>query len=591
MYKRKLYRQIISRFLISLLFLFVSCMNPIEEPPEQYSEYSEIIIFDPDNGVPNGNFENGLEKWKGEQYRWGNEWGSKTEFNIVDANDGHILDGSKALALTIQNGNARIGNYYNYSAGDTIVFSVNYMIQYQIESVDENYGFQMEFYYQGRDENNVIVNNGFKGDVFSPNASNLDSSLLSNGLWHEVKVSVIYNSADVNRASIGFGFTDNSQAIGLNRAITVYIDKCEIERKPLSNSSPSEFSILQPLDGDVFSLDTFKYFQTIRYEWEESYDSDTVLYTNRLVAKVPAQNLPISSGFEEVYHVENFNTVINDWEYYDMPAGYRFTWFQVNSDFNGNAWFPSENRTVWVTDSVSRSGNRSLRMGAVDRDEPQHYTSLGLHLSRVDNFRAKDRLAPGSVLTVQGYMMTPSDDKISGDNSAVIQLYGLGEDWVYELSPELNGSFVPDKWHQFSTEMIVPEQLNFPGTAWAGIIFRYHQVAGSLGTVYIDDVTISVSEPIRFFITYYYDRLTDVENTVMSAAYLNGLFDFMREDLAGISFNEVKLEWGILATDFITETYASNSPITITIIGENQENVQHTNLRKGDQGLIPDFLR
>ena len=59
----KLNQKIISRFLIGSLILFMSCMDPIEEPPDQYSEYSEIILYNPDDGVPNGSFENGLEEW------------------------------------------------------------------------------------------------------------------------------------------------------------------------------------------------------------------------------------------------------------------------------------------------------------------------------------------------------------------------------------------------------------------------------------------------------------------------------------------------------------------------------------------------
>ena len=449
------------------------------------------------------------------------------------------------------------------------------------------------YYSQGRDENNVIVNNGFKEDVFKPNATNPDSILLDDGQWHNIDVSVVYNSSDVDRVGIFVGFTDYSWILGIDRYVTVYVDQCEIQNKNCLNPSPSEFRILQPSDGDVFNLDTIKYLQTIPYEWEESIDSDTLLYTNRLVAKIFTENLPISSGFEEVYNVEQFNTDINQWESYNMPAGYRFNWFQSNSDITGlEAKYPDpDSLTVWVSDSAARSGNRSLRMGAIERDAPQHYTSLGLQLSRVNQFWSKDRLAPGSLLKVHGYMMTPSDDKISGENSVTIQLYSYGDDWINELSPEINASFSSDEWHPFSTEMIVPEQINWPGTVWAGIIFRYHQVEGAMGTVYIDDVTMSVSEPIRFFVTYYYDRLTDVESTVMSAAYLNGLFDFIRLDLNGISFTEVKLEWGILATDFITETYASNSPITITIISENQENLPSVMPIINQEQLIPDFLR
>tara|TARA_Y100001936_G_scaffold27065_1_gene25289 strand:+ start:51 stop:305 length:255 start_codon:yes stop_codon:yes gene_type:complete len=52
----------------------------------------------------------------------------------------------------------------------------------------------------------------------------------------------------------------------------------------------------------------------------------------------------------------------------------------------------------------------------------------------------------------------------------------------------------------------------------------------------------------------------------MSAAYLRGLFSFVKNDLNGIQFSEVDFEWSILATDFKQEVHALNSPLNFTVI-------------------------
>ena len=60
--------------------------------------------------------------------------------------------------------------------------------------------------------------------------------------------------------------------------------------------------------------------------------------------------------------------------------------------------------------------------------------------------------------------------------------------------------------------------------------------------------------------------MTLATSTMMSGQYLSTLFSFIKNDLAGISFSEVDFEWGILATDNISEVFASNSPVTFTVI-------------------------
>ena len=56
------------------------------------------------------------------------------------------------------------------------------------------------------------------------------------------------------------------------------------------------------------------------------------------------------------------------------------------------------------------------------------------------------------------------------------------------------------------------------------------------------------------------------------ATYLKNLFSYIIGDLSGVSFSEVKFEWGILATDLKDEVKALNSPITFTVIDTTFEN-------------------
>ena len=103
-------------------------------------------------------------------------------------------------------------------------------------------------------------------------------------------------------------------------------------------------------------------------------------------------------------------------------------------------------------------------------------------------------------------------------------------------------------------------------------VFRYGQFGSDSGKVYFDDIEISTSEPITFFVTDYYDVVTSNTNTIMSSTYLKNLFSYIVSDLSGIAFSEVQFEWGILATDLKDEVKALNSPITFTVIDTTYDN-------------------
>ena len=77
-----------------------------------------------------------------------------------------------------------------------------------------------------------------------------------------------------------------------------------------------------------------------------------------------------------------------------------------------------------VVDSVSRTGLHSLMMEDSDSNTAVfNHSTLIYRLSQVNDNLNKDRIRPGTELTIKGYIMTPSSDKIDGENHASCDLF------------------------------------------------------------------------------------------------------------------------------------------------------------------------
>lgn len=549
-------------YYLTVILLIGSCMNPIIEENEQYSDYSSDKFHDPDQGWPNGGFADGFDGWGGIP-------SASSTLEIDSTGLGQNSDNNNVCKITTLRGSASIYTFFSYTPGDTLVYTFHYMIPEETELNDNSSGFHINVNYSGDDINgNWLDRVDF---VYSIDSDNINEKLIADGNWRPVTVPVVMRNSDAvgiwfNVGVAEYSFWDANYSE--EREIIAYFDDFSITRKDCNNPKPSDFSIIYPNDGDAFNLDTIQNFQTIPFNWEESFDSDTVHYTNKLVANVPCNNAPISSGFEDyeiLQRVGDNNEIIN----YKMPNGISNNfwngsgnWLEMQSDFLTEF-------TVWVADSISRSGSHSLRMGASNLANASHYTSLWLRLSQVQNNLDKDRIVPGSEVTVRGYMMTPSSDKLTGENTASIMLSAFGDRWVYSASPVMNSSYQADEWHYFEVTMTVPERVAYPNTSTLLLLFRYNEISNNTGSVYFDDITVSTSNPITYVVTDFYDVMTNSTSTIMSADYLNNLFSFIRQDLTGISFNEADFNWGILATDNVREVHALNSPITFKVIEES----------------------
>ena len=185
--------------------------------------------------------------------------------------------------------------------------------------------------------------------------------------------------------------------------------------------------------------------------------------------------------------------------------------------------------------------------------------------------------------------MTPTTNKLSGENSASLVIYTATDMWNISTSEVLNENSEENVWHPFKVSVVVPERRQFPNTTTVFMGFRYNQFSGGSGEVFFDDITISTSEPVTFFVTDYYDVLTNNTGTIMSATYLKNLFSYIVSDLSGISFSQVNFEWGLIATDQNHEVKALNSPVTFTIIDSSFNDIDNNIMQIGPDVQSMDF--
>ena len=127
-----------------------------------------------------------------------------------------------------------------------------------------------------------------------------DNQLIADGNWHTATVKFANSSLETSGTYFQVWFWEWSvwNWIAPDRELIAYLDNFQVSIKQSQDPKPTDFSILYPKSGDVFNLDTINGFQTIPFDWEQSTDNDTVIYTNKLVTKVPCENALVSNGFE-----------------------------------------------------------------------------------------------------------------------------------------------------------------------------------------------------------------------------------------------------------------------------------------------------
>ena len=142
--------------------------------------------------------------------------------------------------------------------------------------------------------------------------------------WHDVTISFSNKSLEAvgNYFQVFFNeWSHFSWAYDTVSTLTAYFDDFNVEVKESKNIKPTDFSILHPVTGDAFNLDTITNFQTIPFSWEESIDLDTVLYTNKLICNVVCDGALISNGFESLPLNEQWDPVLEQTVFRKMPSG------------------------------------------------------------------------------------------------------------------------------------------------------------------------------------------------------------------------------------------------------------------------------
>ena len=595
-----------THFVVLLIFSF-SCMDPVIETDAKYSDYTEFIaseyLNDPEQGFVNGGFEDGdVSLWGGFQDQYDQNIQNICKLDVRTAY--YILDtvaaispveGDYYLRLSTESGNSGIFRYFSYEPGDTLVYSFSYMIP-SADVIPSSPAFAMNVRLTGTDSDA----NFFDQEVISYSTTSdvSETKIYADGDWHNIEVSFSNSSLNVvgNYFRVDFAEWSNwDWNYTSPRTLLTYLDDFSVEVKKSKNEKPTDFNILHPLTGDAFNLDTITNFQTIPFSWEESVDADTVLYTNRLVCKVKCDGALISNGFESYITDQQWDPVLEQQVTRKMPQGYGTLardWVPLQTVNN----LTHQYMNYAVVDTVSRTGTHSFRMeGIEENDQPSFYTSLMYRLSQVNDNLDKDRIRPGTELTISGYAMTPSQNKISGDNHAELVIFSATDIWNVSTSQVIDDSYEGDIWHPVEVSVVVPENRGFPNTTNVYMGFRYSQFGDAVGVVYFDDVSISTSEPITFFVTDYYDVITSNTSTIMSSTYLKNLFSYIVSDLSGISFSQVEFEWGILATDLNNEVKAINSPISFTVIDSTYNDLNNNmqfgpNMIEMDDEIISNLL-
>ena len=593
------------KYFLIIGLIFSSCMDPVVDKDESYSDFEDFdasnYLNDPNEGFINGGFEEGtVNLWGGFKNQF--DENVQTKFNLDVQEAFYILDsilvrapveGDRYLRLQSESGSAGLYRYFSYNPGDTLEYSFSYMIPSgQHNSNDPGFSIAIRLTATDADANFIE----FEEVSYFVGNDDPNYRLIADDEWHEITISFSNKSSEAVANYFLVTLNEwshfNPWVYDSARTITAYYDDFKVEVKESKNSKPTDFSILYPQTGDAFNLDTITNFQTIPFDWEASTDPDTVLYTNRLVCKVVCDGALISNGFESFSMNEEWDPVSEQQITRKMPEGYgtlSFNWFTLQSE-NG---LTHQYLNSSIVDTISRTGEHSLRLDHVDFDEdPALYTSLIYRVSTVNDFFDKDRIRPGTELIIKGYALTPSGNKLSGENSASLVIYSLTDMWNISTSEVINKNYEADIWHPFEVSVVVPERRQFPNTSTVFMGFRYNQYFEGSGEVFFDDVTVTTSEPITFYVTDFYDVVTPNTSTIMSATYLKNLFSFIISDLSGITFNQVQFEWGILSTDLNHEVKALNSPITFTVIDSTFEdtNVQTVGFNYYDESLSNEFI-
>ena len=316
-------------YFITTFFIF-SCMDPVIDTDDSYSDFLEIdaseYLNNPNEGFVNGGFEDGLAFWGGNRDQFNND---VQNIGIVEIDTAdtivQAIEGNKCLKLTSQSGAVGIYRYFEYTPGDTIEYTFSYYVRTPAGYIRNSPAFNLQVFLTATDEDANFLE--FSDTYYSIGNVDPNLEIYADNEWHTVTATFTNNSLEAvgNYLQVRIGEWSNwDWDYDYPRSISVLLDDFKVEVKKSKNSKPSDFNILHPVSGDAFNLDTIVNFQTIPFSWEPSIDSDTVSYTNRLVCKVVCDGALVSKGFESFSMNEVWDPVLEQQITRKMPQGYDY---------------------------------------------------------------------------------------------------------------------------------------------------------------------------------------------------------------------------------------------------------------------------
>ena len=519
----KLQSKHITFILTSLIF---SCMEPLLEKDEDNSEYQ---IQNYKDGYLNLDFEDGIDFW---EFNSSRIYATLSNSISIEKTNEIVRSGSSALGIKAKNQRLFVNRTIEYLPGDSINFSINNYINADSISPLNRYEIGIEF--------------------LDKNFNNLeyDFNLMNDGqikVWERREISGISSNSNAVYAKLKI-------LIFALDSISMFIDDAQIFYNSNYYSNLDSFSLINPQNSTQFNFG-----DTTQFSWKKGFAHDSGEYRFDSHLLFEFDNLIANSGFEI--------TGVSDCNGEDMyPAQWWIFPYCRNNGLTTNI----SPYSTFVSDKVSRSGNKALRMQGLYTDSIQNFNTTWQFVSNQD-YRT---VPPGSEVTFEGYIMTPDSNKISGSNTVEMGIWSFNEqDQNFpNIAPIFNKNFSSDEWHKFNVSAIIPKYRNSNNTEF-GIYVRYNQYNHAGGVIYLDDLTVKSDKPMR--VNFISNIVADTVLIISPSTYTHNyaLWRNWRLNTAGwllgsfqpfLNINSFTVEWDVKAMDDFSNLKSSNGPFRYT---------------------------
>ena len=515
-----------SRYIVltlSVLTAFIfSCMEPYLETSEKNLDYQ---IQNNKDGYLNLDFEDGLDYW---EFNSSRIYSDRSNLIFIEKTDKEAKSGNNSISINIQNQRLTVSRLIDYLPGDSLDFSSRIFIDNDSVKNQNSFGIRVDFL----DENFNNLNNS---------SNFLDD--LNTQVWEEIETAASSSNPNAVYAQLKI-------LIFAIDSISMFIDDAQILYNSNYYNNLDSFSLNRPHD-----FSQFNFGDTTQFSWQKGFTHDSGEYRFDSHLLFEFENLIANSGFEI--------TGVSDCNGQDM---YPMQWWIYPYCRNNGVPTNINPYSTFVSDKVSRSGEKALRMQGLYTDSIQNFNTMWQFVSNQD-YRT---VPPGSKVTFEGYIMTPDSNKISGSNTVEIGIWSFNEEDQNfpNIAPIFNKNFSSDEWHKFSVSAIMPRYRNSNNTQ-CGIYIRYNQYNHADEVVYLDDLTVKSDKPMR--VNFVSNIVSDTILTILPNTYISeyAIWRNWRVDTAGwffgsfqpfLNINSFTVEWDVKAIDDFSNLKSSNGP-------------------------------